>query len=99
VGKKYGSKLTRDWFFFFAFIFYLFFFERRMQAKKKKRRTSPWLIFEPYFYPHYIVVVNNATMPTIDDVFSIFEDESQLSGMIYNHSETTTSSDHNTNNL
>jgi serine-type D-Ala-D-Ala carboxypeptidase/endopeptidase (penicillin-binding protein 4) len=34
----------------------------------------------------YIVIVNNAAMPAINDVFSIFEDESQLSNMIYNHS-------------
>lgn len=31
----------------------------------------------------YMVVVNNATMPTIDDVFAIFEDESRLSSLIY----------------
>jgi len=35
----------------------------------------------------YIVVVNNATMPTINDIFSIFEDGGQLSSMIYNHSD------------
>ena len=31
----------------------------------------------------YIVVVNNATMPSIDDIFQIFEDEGQLSSLIY----------------
>ncbi|MGZ3633101.1 MAG: D-alanyl-D-alanine carboxypeptidase/D-alanyl-D-alanine endopeptidase [Parachlamydiaceae bacterium] len=31
----------------------------------------------------YIVAVNNASMPTIEDVFAIFEDESQLSNSIY----------------
>lgn len=35
----------------------------------------------------YVVVVNNATMPTINDIFPIFEDESQLSNAIYNLSE------------
>lgn len=35
----------------------------------------------------YIVAVNNAAMPTIDDVLPIFEDEGQLSSMIYNHSD------------
>lgn len=33
----------------------------------------------------YEVVVNNAQMPTINDVFAIFEDEAQLSSMIYDH--------------
>lgn len=33
----------------------------------------------------YMVVVNNATMPTIQDVFPIFEDQAQLSSSIYNH--------------
>ena len=33
----------------------------------------------------YMVVVNNATMPTIDDIFPIFEDESQISSHIYDH--------------
>lgn len=33
----------------------------------------------------YMIVVNNANMPTINDVFSIFEDVSQLSSMIYDH--------------
>jgi len=31
----------------------------------------------------YVVVVNNAKMPTIDDIFAIFEDVSQLSNQIY----------------
>ncbi len=35
----------------------------------------------------YMLVVNNGSMPAIDDVFAIFEDESQLSSMIYNHAE------------
>jgi D-alanyl-D-alanine carboxypeptidase/D-alanyl-D-alanine-endopeptidase (penicillin-binding protein 4) len=35
----------------------------------------------------YEVVVNNGKMPAIDDVFAIFEDVSQLSSMIYNHTE------------
>lgn len=34
----------------------------------------------------YILVVNNATMPTIDDVFTMFEDDGKLSGIIYDHS-------------
>lgn len=34
----------------------------------------------------YMVVVNNGTMPAIDDIFPIFEDVSQLSSMIYEHS-------------
>lgn len=33
----------------------------------------------------YEVVVNNGKMPTIDDVFAIFADVSQLSSMIYDH--------------
>lgn len=36
----------------------------------------------------YMLVVNNASMPTIDDVFPIFEDVSQLSSLIYTHSAT-----------
>lgn len=35
----------------------------------------------------YMVVVNNAAMPTIEDVFAIFEDESRLSNIIYENSE------------
>lgn len=35
----------------------------------------------------YEVVVNNGTMPTIDDVFAFFDDESKLSSLIYEHSE------------
>jgi D-alanyl-D-alanine carboxypeptidase/D-alanyl-D-alanine-endopeptidase (penicillin-binding protein 4) len=35
----------------------------------------------------YMVVVNNGTMPTIDDIFPIFEDVSQISSIIYNHSD------------
>lgn len=35
----------------------------------------------------YVVVVNNAAMPTIDDIFAIFEDEGQISSMIYKHTE------------
>jgi serine-type D-Ala-D-Ala carboxypeptidase/endopeptidase (penicillin-binding protein 4) len=31
----------------------------------------------------YMLVVNNAAMPSIDDVFAIFEDESELSSLIY----------------
>jgi len=34
----------------------------------------------------YMVVVNNGKMDEIEDIFAIFEDESQLSNMIYNHS-------------
>jgi D-alanyl-D-alanine carboxypeptidase/D-alanyl-D-alanine-endopeptidase (penicillin-binding protein 4) len=34
----------------------------------------------------YMIVVNNGTMPAIDDIFPIFEDVSQLSSMIYEHS-------------
>lgn len=34
----------------------------------------------------YIVVVNNAEMPAIDDVFAFFEDDAQLSSSIYEHS-------------
>lgn len=33
----------------------------------------------------YIVVVNNAAMPTMEDIFAIFEDEAQLSSVIFNH--------------
>lgn len=33
----------------------------------------------------YIVVVNNASMPAINDVFAIFEDESKLSNVLYNY--------------
>lgn len=35
----------------------------------------------------YMVAVNNATMPTINDIFPMFEDDSQLSNIIYNLSE------------
>lgn len=35
----------------------------------------------------YIVIVNNAAMPAINDVFAIFEDEGQLSSMIYNYTD------------
>lgn len=35
----------------------------------------------------YALVVNNGKMPSISDVFSIFEDVSQLSSLIYNHSD------------
>lgn len=35
----------------------------------------------------YIVVVNNAKMPAIDDIFAMFEDDSRLSSMIYNLSD------------
>lgn len=35
----------------------------------------------------YIVVVNNASMPTIDDIFQIFEDEGQLSNIIYSKTD------------
>jgi D-alanyl-D-alanine carboxypeptidase/D-alanyl-D-alanine-endopeptidase (penicillin-binding protein 4) len=31
----------------------------------------------------YALIVNNAAMPSIEDVFAIFEDESQLSSLIY----------------
>jgi D-alanyl-D-alanine carboxypeptidase/D-alanyl-D-alanine-endopeptidase (penicillin-binding protein 4) len=34
----------------------------------------------------YMVVVNNAAMPTIDDIFPIFEDVSLLSNLLYIHS-------------
>ncbi|MBS0650382.1 MAG: D-alanyl-D-alanine carboxypeptidase/D-alanyl-D-alanine-endopeptidase [Verrucomicrobia bacterium] len=33
----------------------------------------------------YEVVVNNAQMPTINDIFAIFEDEAQLSSMIFDN--------------
>ena len=33
----------------------------------------------------YMVVVNNGKMPAINDIFPIFEEESQLSSIIYNH--------------
>ncbi len=36
----------------------------------------------------YMVVVNNAKMPAIDDIFAIFEDQGQISAVIYD--ETTT---------
>lgn len=36
----------------------------------------------------YVIVVNNAKMPLINDVFAIFEDQSQLSSLIYNFSGT-----------
>ncbi len=35
----------------------------------------------------YMVVVNNGSMPTIDDIFPIFEDVSLISSIIYDHSE------------
>jgi D-alanyl-D-alanine carboxypeptidase/D-alanyl-D-alanine-endopeptidase (penicillin-binding protein 4) len=35
----------------------------------------------------YMVVVNNASIPTIEDVFAIFEDEGQLSNSIYLHTD------------
>ncbi len=35
----------------------------------------------------YMLVVNNASMPTIDGIFPIFEDEGQLSSIIYNHTD------------
>lgn len=35
----------------------------------------------------YMLAVNNATMPAIIDVFPIFEDVSQISSMIYDHSD------------
>jgi D-alanyl-D-alanine carboxypeptidase/D-alanyl-D-alanine-endopeptidase (penicillin-binding protein 4) len=35
----------------------------------------------------YEVIVNNGTMPTINDVLLFFEDEAQLSNLIYEHSE------------
>jgi D-alanyl-D-alanine carboxypeptidase/D-alanyl-D-alanine-endopeptidase (penicillin-binding protein 4) len=40
-----------------------------------------------HFYA-YMLVINNAKMPKINDIFPIFEDLGQLSGMIYNHSGT-----------
>lgn len=33
----------------------------------------------------YMVVINNGSMPTIDDIFPIFEDVSLLSSLIYDH--------------
>lgn len=36
----------------------------------------------------YMVVVNNGSMPTIRDVFQIFEDQGQISGIIYDNSGT-----------
>lgn len=35
----------------------------------------------------YMVVVNNGSMPTIDDIFPIFEDVSLISNIIYDHSD------------
>ncbi|HSW85880.1 MAG TPA: D-alanyl-D-alanine carboxypeptidase/D-alanyl-D-alanine-endopeptidase, partial [Rhabdochlamydiaceae bacterium] len=35
----------------------------------------------------YMVVINNGSMPAIDDIFPIFEDVSLLSSMIYDHSD------------
>ncbi|MFA6916123.1 MAG: D-alanyl-D-alanine carboxypeptidase/D-alanyl-D-alanine-endopeptidase [Parachlamydiales bacterium] len=35
----------------------------------------------------YIVVTNNADMSTIEDVFAMFEDDSQLSNLIYEHTD------------
>ena len=35
----------------------------------------------------YMLVVNNARMPSIQDVFAIFEEEARLSGLIYDHSQ------------
>lgn len=35
----------------------------------------------------YMLVVNNAIMPEIKDVFAIFEDQAQISGIIYDHSK------------
>ncbi len=35
----------------------------------------------------YMIVVNNAKLPAIDDVLAIFEDEGQLSSMIYEESK------------
>ncbi len=37
----------------------------------------------------FSIIVNNASMPTINDIFPIFEDLSQLSSVIYNYSKTT----------
>ncbi len=34
----------------------------------------------------YMVVVNNVTMPTIDDIFPIFEDVSLISSSLYDQS-------------
>nr|MBA2727782.1 D-alanyl-D-alanine carboxypeptidase [Parachlamydiaceae bacterium] len=39
-----------------------------------------------HFYA-YMLAVNNGEMPAIDDVFTIFEDVSQLSSMIYDSTE------------
>lgn len=35
----------------------------------------------------YMVVINNGSMPAIDDIFSIFEDVSRVSSLIYDHSD------------
>lgn len=35
----------------------------------------------------YMLAVNNGTMPAIDDIFAIFEDVSQISSMIYEHTD------------
>lgn len=35
----------------------------------------------------YMLVVNNAKLPEIDDIYAIFEDESQISSIIYEHSK------------
>lgn len=35
----------------------------------------------------YMLVVNNSDMPTINDIFPIFEDESQISSIIYNNTQ------------
>lgn len=34
----------------------------------------------------YLIVVNNASMPSLEDIYAIFEDDGKLSSMIYNHS-------------
>lgn len=36
----------------------------------------------------YMIAVNNAKLPTVDDIMAIFEDEGQMSNIIYNHTET-----------
>jgi D-alanyl-D-alanine carboxypeptidase/D-alanyl-D-alanine-endopeptidase (penicillin-binding protein 4) len=33
----------------------------------------------------FMIVVNNAEMPTIDDIFAIFEDLSEMTGIVYDH--------------
>lgn len=40
----------------------------------------------------YMLAINNGKMPTINDIFPIFEDVCQLSSMIYEHTQSTAAS-------